>query len=67
MVGFGIFWEFGWLSMTSGHGPKGFDIMGAVMGVVIIGIYGVPLGIIVKYLRGDKVKKAIIGSAEQTS
>jgi len=61
MVGFGIFWEYGWLSMTPGQGPKGFDIMGAVMGVVIIGIYVVPLGIMLKYLRGYKVKNAIIG------
>ena len=67
MAGFGIFWEYGWLSMPTGHSPKGFDIMGAVMGVVIIGIYGVPLGIMIKYLRGDKVKNAIIGGAEQTS
>lgn len=67
MAGFGIFWEYGWLSMSTGHGPKGFDIMGAVMGVVIIGIYGVPLGIMVKYLRGDKVKNAFIDCVEQPS
>jgi hypothetical protein len=64
IVGFGIYWEFGWLKMTSGIGPKGFDIMGAVMGVVIIAIYGVPLGIMLKYLRGDIVKNAMIGPAE---
>jgi len=67
LVGFGIYWEFGWFSMTSGHGPRGFNVMGAVMGVVIIGIYGVPLGIMVKYLRGDKIKNAIAGGAEQNS
>jgi len=64
LVGFGIYWEFGWLSITSKSGSRGFDIMGAVMGLLIIGIYGVPLGIMLKYLRGDKVKNAIIGKAE---
>lgn len=65
VVGFGIYWEFGWLTMTSGNGPKGFNVMGAVMGVVIIGIYGVPLGIMLKYLRGDRVKNAMTGPATE--
>jgi hypothetical protein len=51
--------------MTTEHGSRGFDIMGAVMGVVIIGFYAVPLGIMLKYLRGDKVKNATIGKPEQ--
>jgi len=59
-----VFWVINWVSMSSGHGPRGFDIMGAVMGVVITGIYGVPLGIMLKYLRGPKVKNAINGNAE---
>jgi hypothetical protein len=65
ILGFMVFWVFSWVSMSSGHGPKGFDIIGAVMGVVITGIYGVPLGIMLKYLRGDKIKNAIAGIAEQ--
>lgn len=64
LAGFMIFWAFNWFSITSEHGSRGFDIMGAVMGVVITGIYGVPLGIMVKYLRGDKVKNAITSYAE---
>ncbi len=67
VIGFGIFWLFGWVSMASGHGPRGFDVMGAVMGVVITGIYAVPLGIMVKYLRGHKVRTAMIGSAEPSA
>ena len=47
------------------NGSRGFDVMGAVIGVVIIGIYAVPLGIMLKYLRGDKVKNATIGKTEQ--
>ena len=61
IAGFGIFWVFNWISATSGNGPQGFGIMGTVMGVIFIGIYGVPLGIMVRYLRGDKVKNAING------
>lgn len=63
-VGFMVFWVFDWVSMTSGDAPRGFGIMGAVMGVFITGIYGVPLGIMLKYLRGDKIKNAIAGTAE---
>jgi hypothetical protein len=33
--------------------------------VVITGIYGVPLGIMLKYLRGPKVRNAVSGTAEQ--
>jgi len=64
VVGFGIFWVFSWVSMTSGDGPTGFDMMGTVIGVVITAIYIVPLGIMLKYLRGDKVKNALIGPAQ---
>jgi hypothetical protein len=61
-VGFGVFWEYNWIAMTSGQGPRGFDIMGAVMGLVIIGIYCVPLGFMLKYLRGARVKGAMSGT-----
>jgi hypothetical protein len=64
ILGFMIYWVFNWVSMSSGHGPRGFGVMGAVMGVVITGIYGVPLGIMLKYLRGPKVRNAINGAAE---
>ncbi len=66
VLGFMVFWEFSWVSMTSNHDPPGFGIMGAVMGVLITGIYGVPLGIMLKYLRGPQVRNAISGTAEQT-
>jgi len=63
-VGFMIWWVFNWLSMTAGHGPKNFGVGGAVMGVFITGIYAVPLGIIVKFLRGEKIKNALSGTPE---
>ena len=61
IAGFGIFWVTNWVSATSGHGSNGFGIMGAVMGIIIMGIYGIPLGIMLKYLRGEKVKTALNG------
>ncbi len=67
ILGFVFYLEYRWLFMSSGHGPRGFDIIGAVMSVAFIGFYGVPLGIMIKYLRGDKVKNAIIGNAEHPS
>jgi hypothetical protein len=67
ILGFMIFWVFNWVSMGSRHGPHGFGIMGAVMGVVITGIYGVPLGFMLKYLRGSKVRNVINGIAEPNS
>ena len=54
-----IFWGFNWITMSSGQGAGHFSAMGAVMGVVITGIYAVPLGIMLKFLRGDKVKNAM--------
>ena len=64
IVGFGIFMEFNWISVTSDHGPRGFDFMGVIMVFVIIAIYSVPLGIMIKYLRGEKVRNALAGIAE---
>jgi hypothetical protein len=67
ILGFMVYWEFNWIAMTSEHAPHGFDIMGAAMGIVITGIYGIPLGIMVKYLRGNKVNNAIMMAAEAAS
>lgn len=64
LVGFMVYWVFNWLSMSAGHGPKNFAVGGAIMGIVVTGIYAVPLGIIVKFLRGDKIKNAMSGIAE---
>ena len=59
IISFGGFWQFGWVSSSMGHGPAGFDIIGVVMGVIIFAIYIVPLAIMLKYLRGEKVKGAM--------
>jgi len=67
MICFGIFWEYSWISMSSGQTPQGFDAMGAIMGLFVISIYSVPLAIMLKYLRGEKIKNAMNGYAEQSA
>lgn len=63
LVGFMVYWVLGWIEMASGEVPTAFGVMGAIMGVVVTAIYGVPFGIMLKYLRGPKVKNAINGPA----
>ena len=65
-VGFGIFWVYSWVEMTSQiptHGaptdPVSFRLMGAVMGVVVTAVFAVPLWIMIRYLRGAEVRMAI--------
>ncbi len=64
VLGFMVFWLIIWVSITSAHGADSLGIMGAVMGVVMTGIYGIPLGIMLKYLRGSKVRNAVNGVQE---
>jgi hypothetical protein len=60
IMGFMIFWMYLWITLTSGDpGPRGFKIIGGVMGVLVSAFYGAPLGIMLKYLRGSKIKNAI--------
>ena len=63
IVGFGVFWLSSWLSASTGGAPPVFALVGAAMGVVITGVYAVPLAIMLKYLRGPKVRSAMIGAA----
>ena len=65
VIGFGGFAYLNIYSTSSSRPSFGFGIMELVLMIAIIGIYGVPLGIMLKYLRGEKVKSAMIGSAEQ--
>ena len=66
-AGFMMFWLTNWFSMTSSQVPVGFSIMGAVMGVVVSAIYGVPFAIMLKFLRGDRVKTALNPDAEPSA
>lgn len=65
VIGFGGFTFFHVNSISSSQPSFGFGIMEMVFMTIIIGIYGVPLGIMLKYLRGEKVKSAMIGTDEQ--
>lgn len=65
-VGFGIFWVYMWVSMTGQVPARGapvnvdsFQLMGAVMGVVVTAVFAVPLWIMIRYLRGAEARAAI--------
>lgn len=59
ILGFMCFWIFNWVSLASEQPPRGFWFMGIVMALMITGVYGVPLAIMLKYLRGPKVRNAL--------
>jgi hypothetical protein len=63
-IGFAGYWVYMWISMTGeaprGAGPIGtFQLMGAIMGVFGMLIFAVPLGMMIRYLRGNQVREAI--------
>lgn len=59
-AGFMFFWEYMWITQVpAGSEPEAFKWLGAVMGLVISCIYVVPLVIMLKYLRGEKVRNAL--------
>jgi hypothetical protein len=67
-IGFGIYWVYMWISMSSqmpsGAVPAGgntFQVMGVVMGIVATLMFAIPLGIMIRYLRGHEVRGAIAG------
>ena len=64
-VGFGIFWVYMWISMTgqvmAGSAPgnvDSFQVIGAVMGVIVSAVFAVPLWIMIRYLRGVEARTA---------
>ena len=59
-----VFWAFNWVSMSSVYVQRGFNIMVVIIGMIITGISGVPLAIMLKYLRGDTIKNAIASAAK---
>ena len=65
IIGLGGFWIFSWFIAISRFGQIGLSIMSLFMVIVMIGIYVIPLGIMLKYLRKKKVHNAIIGSIQQ--
>ncbi len=67
IIGFGIFWIYNWFSVISGPNQRGLNLIPIFMSIAIIGIYGFPLGIMLKYLRGKEVHNAIIGLVKKES
>ncbi len=59
VVAHSIFWTSSYLSDIPRYESPVFAVMGIVMGLLGIVIYGVPLGIMVMYLRGNKVRDAM--------
>ena len=57
ILGFGLFSVY---MMTTQHVPPKFAIFEAVMAVASISVYGIPIGIILKFLRGKTVRDAMI-------
>lgn len=66
VVGFGGFVFFQFLSTSPSQPSFGFGIMELTFMIAILGIHGVPLAIMVGYLRGKKVRSAMIRPPEQS-
>jgi hypothetical protein len=62
VVGFGIFWEitllFKRLGFAESGSFNGLTILMAVMGIFIIAAFGVPLAVMIHFLRSQKVREA---------
>ncbi|HUT55564.1 MAG TPA: hypothetical protein VM658_19390 [bacterium] len=64
ILGFGIYWLISWANMSSkfpaGHGPPaGFAALGIVMGILVFVTLGVPLGVMIHFLRSAPVRAAM--------
>ncbi len=67
LVGFGIVWVVSWIGITSnihltegtvGPSPK-FNMVGAIMGSVVTVFWAVPLVVIIIFLRGKTIRRAL--------
>jgi hypothetical protein len=59
ILGFGIFWVIAWVIVTKLDSSSTFTIMGTLMGTIITIIYVIPLGFMLKYLRGKKTRSVM--------
>jgi lysylphosphatidylglycerol synthetase-like protein (DUF2156 family) len=73
VVGFGLFWLSTWSTMTGQFSQQDvqFDtgtlrIVGLAVGAVITLAFAIPLGIMIKYLRGKVVREAMLRDASPT-
>ncbi len=65
VVGFGGYTVSQFFSESSSNSTFGFGTIEIIFMIAIFGMYLIPLTIMVRYLKGKKVKTAMIGSAEQ--
>jgi hypothetical protein len=66
IVCFGVFFISHFFSASSQNSNFGFGMIKYVFMIMMMGMYGVPLIIMVKYLRGEKVRSAIVGPTKQS-
>lgn len=59
LVAFMVAWMASWITMTGDAEVSGFSAMGVVMALGITALYGIPLAIMIRYLRGEKVRSAM--------
>ncbi len=67
VVGFSIFWIFMWAFQVRDHGSLPLMIMGLYGALSMIAVYGIPLAIMLRYLRGAKIKHVFRDAAEGAS
>jgi uncharacterized membrane protein YozB (DUF420 family) len=60
IVCFGVFFISHFFSASSANSNFGFGMIELGFMIMIMGMYGIPMVIMVKYLRGEKVKSAMI-------
>lgn len=61
-IGFAMLWIPSWIAMTTGsqaQAPAAFGIVGAIMGILVLAVFAVPLVLMIKYLRGPVVREAV--------
>ncbi len=59
LIAFAVYWQVDWQSTVPSHVQGNRQISGAIMGGVMMLLYIVPLGIMIKTLRGDVVRVAL--------
>jgi len=64
IVGFPIVWAIKWVSVSTEKGSTEFTIIGAIMGVVTMAFYGIPMGILLKFVRSQAVRNAMLKDSE---
>jgi hypothetical protein len=73
VVGFGLFWISTWSTITGEFPQQGapFDVetlrvVGLAVAIFITLAFAIPLGIMIKYLRGKVIREAMLSSVSLT-